>query len=74
MSGRMGGEEEPKVHVVYDVHIVQRYEEKMRRVTCFRLIECEEVNIDEGEEYYPLLGQLKSPGKRTCSSFLRVKR
>jgi len=43
-------EEEPKVHVVYDVHIVQRYEEKMRQVMCFRLVECEEVIIDEGEE------------------------
>ena len=50
MSGRMGGEEDPKVHVVYDVHIVQRYEEKMRRVMCFRLVECEEAIIDEGEE------------------------
>ena len=50
MSGRMGGEEEPKVHVEYDVHIVQRYEEKMRRVICFKLVECEEVIIDEGEE------------------------
>ena len=25
ISGRIGGEEEPKVHVVYDIHIVQRY-------------------------------------------------
>ena len=29
MSGREGREELPKVHVVYDVHIVQRYAEKM---------------------------------------------
>ena len=50
MSGRIGEEEEAKVHVVYDIHIVQRYEEKMRRVICFRLVECEEAIIDEGEE------------------------
>jgi len=50
MSGREGREELPKVHVVYDVHIVQRYAEKIRRVICFRFLECGEDIIDEGEE------------------------
>lgn len=50
MSAGIGGEEEPKVHEVYEVHIVQRYEENINRMICFRLLLNGEDIIDEMEE------------------------
>ena len=50
MSVRIDGEEDPKVQEVYEVHIVQRYVEKIRRAMCFILLDNEEDIIEEGEE------------------------
>jgi hypothetical protein len=47
---RIDGEEDPKVQEVYEVHIVQRYVEKIRRAMCFILLDDEEDIIEEGEE------------------------
>jgi len=50
MSVRIDGEEDPKVQEVYEVHIVQRYVEKIRWAMCFILLDNEEDIIEEGEE------------------------